>query len=157
VDYDAVGRQRQVTQADGTPLAATTYACFDKGGRLLRVIQNWSDDPNEASPDAQDANGDWLFVPDDNGAHADRDLISSYAYDGLGRRTQIADPLGNITQSVYFKDGQLNTLTDPANGVAAYRYDAARRPETIVQGFVAAGTDPDEWVWSVANARWEEN
>lgn len=155
MSYDAAGRRLTLTRAAETGLAATTYTCFDKAGRVLRSIRNWIDDGTD--PDAQDGNGDWLFAPNNNGRLNDRNLITVNTYDQIGRRISVTDPLGQVMTTTYFKDGQMKSSTDPEGAVTQYRYDELRRPEKVVLGYQAQATDPEEWVWSVANSRWEEN
>jgi RHS repeat-associated protein len=154
--YDRMGRQLTVTQAANTPLAATRYTCYDKAGRVLRTIQNWTNDLAQPAPDAQDGAGAWLFIPAHNGGYNDRDLITSYSYDRAGRRTTTSDPLGNTSMTSYFKDGQVDTTTDPEGTVTAFRYDRLRRQTRVVQGYVANGEDPANWVWDAVDIRWEK-
>ena len=146
--YDKAGRRLTVVQAAGSPLAATTYTCYDKAGRALRTISNWSNDPTKPAPDGRDGTGAWLFVPQNNGQLNDRDLVTLYEYDLASRQTKITDPLGNFTTSAYFKDGQAQSTTDPEGVVTVYRYDALRRRIRVVQSFIDQGEDPALWLWS---------
>lgn len=153
--YDDAGRRLTVTQANGTALARTDYTCYDKAGRVQRQIANWSQEVNQPSPDARAAmTGAWLFAPQHNGAFNDRDLITHYSYDRANRQTQVSDPLGNLTSTAYFKDGQMKSSTDPENVVTAYRYDALRRRIRVVQSFIDQGEDPALWLW---NSGWKKS
>ena len=153
--YDALGRRLTVTQAAGSPLATTAYTCYDKAGRVLRTIANWSNDPLQPMPDARNVmTGNWLFVPADHGLLDDRDLITQYEYDLASRPTKVTDPLGNFTTTTFFKDRQVNANADPAGVVTAYRYDRLRRRTRVVQSFVAQTEDPALWVW---NSGWKRS
>lgn len=156
--YDAAGRRLTVTRASGTGLQATDYTCYDKAGRVLRTLRNWRNDPAQADPDAMDGSGDWLFVPDNHGMYADRDLVTEFTYDKVGRRLTTVDPLGYSVETTYDQDGQVQAMTDVDNYSTVYRYDALRRPLRIVQNYVAQGaTDPADWVWDAGDSRWEES
>ncbi len=158
--YDQVGRRLTVAQAANTSLASVSYTCYDKAGKVLRTIANWTDDPSSPSPDAQDGNGNWLFAPVYHGTDNDRDLVTAYEYDLAGRRTNITDPQGSFATTAYFKDGQVQGATDPENAVSQYRYDGLRRRTRVVQGYTPQGdpvVDPADWVWNpnATPPRWE--
>jgi RHS repeat-associated protein len=156
-EHDKACRQRKVTEAAGTTLARTTYTCFDKAGRTLRVIQNWIFDPAQPSPDARDAQGDWLFNPGTHGTNNDQNLITTFTLDKTGRPVAVMDAVGNTASVAYSKDSQVEAATDQAGFIAKIRYDKARRQKTIVQGYLASTfNDPDTWIWDSANARWED-
>jgi RHS repeat-associated protein len=158
VVYDAAGRRLKIIQAAGTPLATTSYTCYDKAGRVLRVIGNWIYDPAQPSPDARDAQGNWLFAPTTHGHYEDENLVTTYTLDRAGRQTAVSDPPGNITATTYFKDGQVESLIDPENAVSQHRYDRVRRRTLVVQGYASVGEDPALWVWSGApNNRWQKS
>ena len=82
--YDAAGRRVTVAQAADTSLEMISYTAYDKAGRVLRTLQNWSNDPNKPLPDAQDGSGNWLFVPAHHGLQDDTDLITEFTYDAVG-------------------------------------------------------------------------
>ncbi len=104
------------------------------------------------------SSGDWLFVPDNHGMYADRDLVTEFTYDKVGRRLTTVDPLGYSVETTYDHDGQVQAMTDVDNYSTVYRYDALRRPLRIVQNYVAQGaTDPADWVWDAGDSRWEES
>lgn len=153
--YDQAGRRLTVTQAADSPLSSVSYTCYDKAGRALRSIQNWIDDG--ISPDAK-TGADWDFVPADNGPYEDRNLVTLFDYDLASRRTQVTDPLGNFTGTAYFKDGQVQSMTDPEAVITQYRYDGLRRRTRVVQSFVDNGEDPALWVWDgTTDHRWEKS
>ncbi len=154
---DAAGRQRQVTQAANTPLATASYTCYDKGGRMLRTIQNYQPKPDDPAPDARDGNGAFLFAPQTHGLLDDENLIISFTLDKAGRQTQVSDPLGNATLTSYFKDGQLESSTDPEGTVTQFRYDRLRRRILAVTGYQANTEDPALWRWDTGDGRWEQS
>lgn len=110
--YDRAGRRLTITQAAGTALATMAYTCYDKGGRVLRTLQNWISTPGQPSPDARDAQGNWLFNPSSHGTNNDQNLIATYTLDRAGRPVAVSDPLGNTTRMTYYKDGQAESSTD---------------------------------------------
>jgi RHS repeat-associated protein len=152
---DGLGRRVAVTEAVGTHLETVSYTCYDKAGRVERFIHNWQD--TGVSPDAKDGNGDWLFNPTQHGSYNDRDLITLYQHDLAGRRTAVTDPVGNTAAKTYFRDGQVDTETDPEGTVILFRYDGLRRRILVVQGYTANSEDPFEWVWDDGNTRYEES
>ncbi len=152
--YDRLGRRLTTTQAANTPLATTSYTCYDKARRVLRTIANWSNAPGQPSPDARDVNGNWLFNPITTAP--DRDLISEQQYDRAGRRTISRDTVGNSMTTTYGKDGQVISMTDPEGVVTRYVYDRLRRRTRVIQGFVAQAETPDKWLWDAVDNRWEQ-
>ncbi len=150
--YDAAGRRLTITQAAATDLATTSYTCYDKAGRTLRVIRNWID--NGLSPDALDASGNWLFAPSEHGPHNDRNLISSFQLDKLGRVVSTTDVLGNVSSISFAKDGRALAATNPAGVASANRYDGLRRLVRVVQNHVTNGVDPADWIWNTN--QWED-
>jgi RHS repeat-associated protein len=160
--YDKAGRRLSVAQAVGTGLLTTSYTCYDKAGRVLRTISNYiplylttidgvirydSTGGTPIAPDAQDGSGNWLFIPPHHGDYNDRNLISDFEYDRASRRIQMTDPAGNVTSTTYFRDGQVEGITDANGMVTKYRYDRLRRRFRVVQGYVPDGTsDPQNWV-----------
>jgi len=155
--YDNSGRTLSVTRAAGTPLTSTSYACYDKAGRTQRSIQNWINDPNQPSPDARDGAGNWLFAPDTHGLLNDQNLITTFTFDKLGRRTVVSDPLGHTATVIYRKDGQRLSATDAAYMTSLFSYDRLGRRTMIVQSINGLIEDPANWVWSSVNNRWENS
>ena len=155
--YDAAGRRVQTTQASNTGLATASYTCFDKAGRVLRSIANYipqtDDNLTLISPDTWDTYGNWLF----NHAGAERNVISAMSYDRAGRRVSSINPAGNVVTTVYFKDGQVKSITDPEGMVTLYRYDKLRRRKLVVQSYVVQGSsDPADWIWDAGDSRYED-
>ncbi len=150
--YDAAGRRLTVTRAANTPLAVTDYTCYDKAGRVLRVIQHWT---GLGEPNAKQPNGDWVFKPFNHGLNHDENRVTEYVRDALGRETKRIDPTGGETLIVYAKDGRVLSTTDPEGAITIQRYDKLRRVRRTVQGFQDNGVDPINWLWSSANNRWE--
>jgi RHS repeat-associated protein len=160
--YDRAGRRLTTTQAAGSGQAITSYTCYDKGGRVLRTIQNWVNDPRQPSPDARDANGNWLFNNPFQGNNHDRNLITSYSLDRAGRQVAVIDAIGNQTQMAYAKDGQLISMTDPMGVISTYRYDLLRRRTLTVQNYVTTNrlgvalADPQTWTWNKTSQIWQD-
>ena len=150
--YDRVGRRLTLTQAAGTLLARQSYTCYDKAGRVLRTFQNWVGVPTQLSPDAKDNQGNWLINQSGNPYN----LITSYNLDHTGRSIGISDPLGNGVNTIYDKDGQIVSQTDPLNVVSVYRYDQTRRRVKVVQSYQSNGQDPLRWIWNSVASRWEQ-
>jgi RHS repeat-associated protein len=159
--YDAAGRRLTTTQALGTPLATSSYACYDKAGRSLRQIANYEalldEDGQPISPDSWLANGVWAFNPAEHGAEDDMNLVTESRYDRASRRIQSLDPMGNILATEYAKDGQVLSVTDPEGMVSAYAYDALRRRTLVVQNYIPQGSSLiQNWLWDAGQNRWED-
>lgn len=166
--YDRAGRRLTVTQAAGTPLATTSYTCYDKSGRVLRTIQNWRPAPTDPSPDARDAQGNWLFNPNTYGPANDRNLVTTFTVDRLGRQLTRMSPFslvnstGNslrqlITTMTYYPDGQLESVTDSGGATTKYRYDGLRRRVLTVEGYtIGLWGDPAGWQWNVGAGQWQD-
>jgi len=155
--YDRAGRRLAVTQAAHTPLATTSYTCYDKSGRVLRTIQNYVPDPAQPAPDARDSQGNWLFNPQTHGANNDQNIITTYTLDALGRLLIITDTVGQTRSTAYYKDGQVQSLTDVLGVITQYRYDQARRRVMVVQSYTAGTfTDPATWVWNTGSSAWQD-
>jgi RHS repeat-associated protein len=160
--YDRAGRRLTTTQAADSGQAITSYTCYDKGGRVLRTIQNWVNDPRQPSPDARDANGNWVFNNPLQGNNHDRNLITGYSLDRAGRQVAVIDSIGNQTQMTYAKDGQLISMTDPLGAISTYRYDLLRRRTLTVQNYVTTNrlgialADPQTWTWNKTSQIWQD-
>jgi RHS repeat-associated protein len=167
--YDSAGRRVRVVQASGTPLAMTSYTVYDKAGRVLRTVSNyipqgtstperWRLNTSVTPPGWEYLDGtSWRAV--EHGLAEDWNLVSAYTLDRFGRQVSVSDPLGNAGTTVYAKEGQVLSMTDPEGTVTVYRYDKLRRRTLTVQGFVAGTlTDPATWVWddAVGQKRWED-
>lgn len=162
--YDRAGRQRTVTQAADTGLETTNYTCYDKAGRTLRHIVNLIEEVDGPSPDERDSQGNFLFNPDQHGIGTDQNLITFFAYDGLGRQIETVSPVGSAIQTLYGLDGQIKSTTEI--GVAAhdgvadvttqFRYDGVGRRTLVVQAFLDDNyDDPEKWVWD--GTEWLDN
>ena len=108
--------------------------------------------PTQLSPDAKDNQGNWLINQSGNPYN----LITSYNLDHTGRSIGISDPLGNGVNTIYDKDGQIVSQTDPLNVVSVYRYDQTRRRVKVVQSYQSNGQDPLRWIWNSVASRWEQ-
>lgn len=135
--YDQAGRRIAVTSASGTSQATTSYTCYDKGGRVLRMISNWVSVEGDPLPDERDTTGHWSFAPETHGALNDQNLITAYELDRAGRQVRVIDPVGNTTITAYSKDGRVTWTADAERAVTQYRYDNLRRLTRVVQGYRA--------------------
>ncbi|MEO0597041.1 MAG: RHS repeat-associated core domain-containing protein, partial [Chloroflexota bacterium] len=150
--YDDMGRRVQVTQAQGTPLETTSYTCFDKSGRVRRQVMNVN---TTADLDAR-AGGEWVVVPTGHGGDNDTDVVTETVYDRASRPVQRINPVGDVVETAYFKNGQVATVTHKdvlvegavQDVVMLYRYDALYRRTLVVQNYVdQGGVDPANWVF----------
>jgi RHS repeat-associated protein len=153
--YDDAGRRLTVAQAVGTSLETLSYTGYDKAGRVRRSIQNYVPD-GVNNPDEQNDDGDWLFAPTSHGTDNDQNRITEYIYDAASRRTEVMDPLGNVQETAYRKDGQVESMTNADDKVTRYRYDARNRRTLVVQNHQDNSVDPEQWIWSSANSQWED-
>jgi RHS repeat-associated protein len=153
--YDAAGRRQMVTRASTTASASVDFTCYDKAGRVLRTIQNWSNAEGMDSPDAKDEHGNWSYAPETNGTQNDRDLVTSYLLDGLGRPAQIVDPLGHETLMHYDKAGQLLWQSDPIYSITRFVYDQAHRRQRVVQGYLPIPVDERITYFSYPSGNYE--
>ncbi len=161
--YDVLGRRISLTQA-----ASTHITCYDRAGRVLRTIHNYhpipartgvpADPAGNILPTARDKDGNWYFNPRSHGPRQDQNLITRYQYDALGRITQVTDPAGNTTKTTYFKDGQVETLTDPKGVQTLFRYDQARRRNLVVAAYrnTTQYADPATWQWDETGGHWQD-
>ncbi|MBL8152763.1 MAG: hypothetical protein JNM70_01165 [Anaerolineae bacterium] len=87
-DRDGVYRPQRVTRAAGSSLATVDFTAYDKAGRVLRLVQNWSNPAGQSWPHLLDGSGNWAWIPADNGGHHDRDLTLHTLFDKASRPTR---------------------------------------------------------------------
>ena len=166
--YDSLGRRVTATQAAGTSLATTSYTCYDKAGRVLRVIQNWRPSATDLLPDALDNQGNWLFNPTSYGLANDQNRITSYALDRAGRQLSTTGAyiltLSGLRQltnyTVYYKNGQAASITDTGGATTTYGYDKLRRRNLVVQGYTDINSqwgNPTTWRWNIVTNQWQSS
>lgn len=121
-EYDDLGRTIKVTYPDPdgggagqSPIQLTSY---DHYGNVLSQTQVMGDEDSDP--------GRSLGDPDD--------LVTSFEYDNLFRRTKIIDANGDDTVYDYDLHGNLLSITDPVSNVTSYVYDEFDRlvRETVV-------------------------
>ncbi|CAG0941285.1 hypothetical protein ANRL1_00487, partial [Anaerolineae bacterium] len=160
--YDTAGRRQVLIQASGSPVESQHYTVYDKGGRVLRSVRNWQPSGSGYTTDP----AGWLWdatqlrwedgvnavIP--HGPNSDQNLVTSYTFDALGRVLSVTDPVGNLTSTIYYTDGQVKTSTDAAGYSTEHRYDALRRLTRVVQAYQSNGADPANWLWDAT--QWED-
>jgi RHS repeat-associated protein len=142
--YDAAGRLTSVTQAFGTPDAATTsYTYYDDGRKHTET-----DPLNHTSTYNYDAAGRLTSTVNA------LSNTTAYGYDNAGNPTKVTDPNNRITTSEYdarrrlqrtiYQDttttqygydgpGNLTSVTDQAGKVVQYTYDAMNQLQSVIQ------------------------
>src|SRR5262249_55750693 len=114
--YDALNRPTQVDEAANDLLVMRTATMvYDAAGNLLSQTTGQAADP--------------IYQ------HA---ATTSYAYDGLGRRTRVIEAYGDsvlqrTTTTVYDAAGSVLSVTDARNVIASYGYDAPNRRAATVE------------------------
>lgn len=150
--YDAMGRRRQVTQAQDTGLETKNYTCFDKSGRVRRQVMNAN---SSEDLDAR-MNNAWVFVPSGHGGKNDTNIVMETFYDRASRPVQRINPVGDVVETAFFKNGQVDTVTHKnvmvegslQDVIMLYRYDKRYRRTLVVQNYVdQGGIDPENWVF----------
>lgn len=148
--YDGAGRVKTMTDARGN----TTEYLYDKNDRTTGVnLPGWN---LLTCPLGLDVNC-VRYNYDQNGRLSQRieDAKSSYfAYDRIGRQTQISTPAGTLTFDVvgmsYDAAGNMIGYGQTVDGVSGqditfYSYDAAGRPDQMINSFgtIRFKTDKD--------------
>jgi YD repeat-containing protein len=124
-DYDALNRQRAVTQGAGTYAAHTTSTSFDADGRV-KTVTNW-----EGVTTRYDYFDDSHLVVTVEAAGTPLERSSETYHDAVGRVTLVIGPTGLQTHTAYL-DAQRRIVvtTDGPNGTLTTRtdYDTVGRP-----------------------------
>ena len=102
---------------------------YDPLGRQVKVIRSASE------PD-YDLSDDPALSEYSASSNSDHDLVTTTAYDALGR--------------VLFTENTLGEQTRPV-------YDGLNRQVRTIANFIDQGEEPAEWVWSSLNSRWEQS
>lgn len=167
--YDHMGRRVQVTYALGTAAEQVDYTVFDKEGRGIRSVQNYTEtsDPYAWVYTTIDNVTGWYpsvnstasanvishDSDDTNGLVNDQNLVMEYTYDGLGRRLKMVNPQRDTTMTTYDVTGLRLDTSDPETVVTAYRYDELDRMNLVVANRTDT-SDLAEWVW---DGQWQVN
>ena len=119
--FDSAGRTISVTAAFGQPEAMTATQSYDSAGRpSISTAPGGLQTKSDYTPFSEVA-----LVTQAYGHALAR--TTSFGYDANGNRTQVTDPLGNISTTGYDKRNLPTTFTDALNGVTTQAYDAAGR------------------------------
>lgn len=137
--YNADGQVESTQDA----LERVTRNVYDARGRIIRTIANYVSQ-GSSNPENwvwSSTNNRWEYGLSDttaisHGTNNDRNIVSDTLYDVQGRVLQTLDNRHNTTQFVY--DGM------------------GRRVKTISNYVVQGSSDPNDWIWSSANNRWED-
>ena len=156
--YDNLGRLVDMTDAQGI----VTHNEYDDAGHLLKtaynvhptvITQNFEDTYNIVTEYTYDARGNQIAVKDTYGiiTRAYYDLANrpvTIAQNLTGQTIETATPPArgtgitdeNIrTDTEYDDAGNVIAITDPAGIVTRTYYDAANRPNLIIQNFTGTG------------------
>ncbi|CAG7624851.1 RHS repeat protein [Actinacidiphila bryophytorum] len=125
-EYDAAGN----VTATVDPLGNRTTSTYDTAKRLIsttspRGNETGADKAKFTTTYAYDGVGNRTDVVDPAGGETVTE------YDGLSRVTSVTDPLGHKTLTSYDDDGNIATTTDALGKVTTYTYDAADRQKTV--------------------------
>ncbi|WP_081992267.1 RHS repeat-associated core domain-containing protein [Collimonas arenae] len=101
--YDAKGNLIQRTQAAGTADERVTDYQLDNAGRVSRATLRGR--------------------AEENGV-VTQDAVWQFTYDGTGQLAQTIDPEGNLSKTVYDRNGNLVNRTDARGNSTAYQVDA---------------------------------
>ena len=108
--YDTVGRM--LTKRD--PAGRTSTYTYDTQGRLLTA----TDPESQTRTMGYTQSGTTTMTEKDGG-------VWTYQYDPIfAVKTQMTDPIGNVTKYTYDLKRNLISVTDPDGGVTRYTYDA---------------------------------
>ena len=122
---DSDGLLRRVTHADGKHVEYS----YDSSHRLSGV----EDEKHTADPTDPPPNTRYTYGP---GGRLERvtqklstatppEVVTSYSYDARGNLTEVTDPNGNITSSLYNDFDELVQTASAVTGTTAYEYDSA--------------------------------
>ncbi len=132
--YDLNGKLTSVSDSlsagDGRPLETRTY---DRGGRELTSV----DARGTTISYSYDA-ANRVFQRTEDSAGGGLALLTQYTYDGQGRVTRVDEPNGRRTDTSYYRDGQIDTVSvDPLvlNLRTRYTYDRTGRVVTVTEGY----------------------
>jgi RHS repeat-associated protein len=122
--YDGVGRQRTVTNPDGSS-ASTTYGTYG-GGTAVTL-----DELGHEHVIWKNTHGATILVREKNtvgagcSASAPCYYYTSYTLDALDRITEVVDASGNAATYAWSSLGKKTAQCDPDTGCWSYGYDAA--------------------------------
>jgi RHS repeat-associated protein len=120
-DYDDRGLVSEVTEAHGTPAAATTSYGYDVLGRVEQI----TDPQGRVTERSYTLAGRLASVTDPAGAE------TTMTYDAAGQMVELADALDHTASFTYWPDGQVHTETTAMGRTTTYTYGPAGRLDTI--------------------------
>lgn len=112
-EYNKAGNVRYARAPGGL----VVESIYDVAGQLKEQRRQ---PENQVVSFDYDANGNRIRMTDATG-------VTSYAYDGINRLTQVTDPRGKVLKFAYDPAGNRTAITYPHNKVVGYSYDAAER------------------------------
>jgi len=116
------GELGSVTQASGTPLAATTSYTYDSASLGVASV---TDPRGNITVNSYDADGNLLKTINPLNQSA------TYTYDALGDVLSKTTPAGQATTFRYDAKGNLTGATDPAGNATVYRHDDPAHPGDV--------------------------
>ena len=120
--YDLAGRLTSVTRAYGTSNASTTKYTYDNAGRKVSE----TDALGHTTSYSYDA-GNRISQTDGNSN------TTGFQYDARKRLTKTLNPDTTTVVNSYDGPGNLAGVTDQAQNIVQYTYDAANQLKTVVQ------------------------
>jgi len=99
------------------PIDPNLYKLTTKGGYIYNLDQSFG------ITSVIDPNGNTLTYTNDGIFHSDGKSVL-FTRDGLGRITDVTDPMGNIIQYQHDGNGDLQSVTDAGTNVTQYTYAA---------------------------------
>ncbi|MDQ2946121.1 MAG: M91 family zinc metallopeptidase [Acidobacteriota bacterium] len=158
--YDAAGRKKTVTRANGQIISFDSY---DQRNRLLQQTVKQTPDPDAVTKYTYYASGLLNTMQDPYLVAINSTDSYQYNYDTMGRKTQLTYPLDSYSvhrteKWHYDTNGRTDTFTNRASSIQTTLYDALNRPTNVswndggVTPTVTLGYDVAARLTSINNA-----